>query len=101
MRVDVAWSATADRQFKALSRSQQDSARNVAKAIKASPRAAHYYNTAQQRDGTVRAVWVAYGLEVRVLFTLSEDGRRLLARIIDVAPSDLPGITDYEERTAL
>ncbi len=78
MRVDVAWSATADRQFKALSRSQQDSARNVAKAIKASPRAAHYYNTAQQRDGTVRAVWVAYGLEVRVLFTLSEDGRRLL-----------------------
>ena len=66
-------------------------------AIKISPRAAHYYRTIKQHDGTMRAVWVAYGLEVRMLFTLTEDSQRLLARIIDVAPTDLPGIADYEE----
>ncbi|WP_129629158.1 hypothetical protein [Candidatus Oscillochloris fontis] len=76
---------------------QQQSARNLVQTIKVSPRAAHYYHTATQRDGTTRAVWVAYGLTVRILFTLAEDGRSLIARIFDVAPSDLPGIADYEE----
>lgn len=97
MHVDVAWSITASRQFKALSRSQQRSTLNVVSAIKISPRAAHYYSSTRKRDDTMHTIWVAYSLEVRVLFTLSEHNQQLLARIIDVAPTDLPSVTDYEE----
>jgi hypothetical protein len=34
---------------------------------------------------------------VRVLYTVSADGRHLVADIEDVQPSDLPSLTEYEE----
>nr|WP_044200185.1 hypothetical protein [Oscillochloris trichoides] len=98
MQIIIAWSENAARQYAALTPAQQVSARNLVQAIRLSPRAGHYYHIVTQRNGRTRAVWVAYGLAVRILFTLAEDGRGLIVQIFDVASTDLPGIADYEEQ---
>jgi hypothetical protein len=98
MRVDVTWSHIATAQLRALSHAQQQSVQNTVQAIRMSPRVAHYSHQARHADGSARAVWVAYGLLVKVQFTIADNGARVLVQILGVAPTDLPGIADYEER---
>lgn len=63
-----------------------------------SPRSGHYYRQAETRRG-VRAVWIIYGLLVRMVYTIELEPRGLLVLIEEVTPTDLPGSVDYEERT--
>lgn len=98
MNVVVAWSSTAATQYRALGQAEQTSVQNVIAALKLSPRAGYFYRRVQTGDA-IRTVWVAYGLRIRLLYTLSSDRRGVIVRIEDVAPTDLPSIDEYEERT--
>jgi hypothetical protein len=80
-----------------LSQAEQVSVRNVIAALKLSPQAGCFYQYIQV-GLSGRAVWVAYGLRVRLLYTLAEDRRGMIVRIEDVMPTDLPCQIEYEER---
>lgn len=97
MNVIIAWSNTAGQQYRKLERGEQESVRNVIAALKLSPRAGYFYRRVQAGED-VRTVWVAYGMRIRLLYTLSSDRRGVIVRVEDVAPTDLPGIEEYEER---
>lgn len=101
MNVIVTWTAEASQQYHALSQAEQQSVLRVQTAIRQSPRAGYVYKKVQQEaTGQYRTIWVAWGFQVQVLYTLSGDRRGIVACIQSVAPSELPGITEYEERTS-
>ena len=97
MNVIIAWSDTAGQQYRSLTTDEQASVKNVVAALKLSPRAGYFYRRVQAGEA-VRTVWVAYGLRIRLLYTLSSDRRGVIVRVEDVAPTDLPSIEEYEDR---
>lgn len=99
MRVDIVWSHRASQQVQQLDEAQRQSLKQSLESLRISPRSGHFYNQVQQAEGGLLTVYVFYGLQVRILYSIVGWIRvRLIIRIEDVSPTDLPGIEEYEER---